>query len=75
MNIFGKEISAAIFDMDGTMFDTRASANDYAQTGISGFIWASMSDELLINSLGLSAVRAEHLAKQESTVMIIHMPR
>ena len=62
--IFKEEtIQAAIFDMDGTMFDTerlrfttisQASAELFGQT---------ISDDILIGSLGLSARKAEELAK------------
>ncbi|WP_409422378.1 HAD-IA family hydrolase [Pseudaeromonas sp. ZJS20] len=63
MDIFGKSISAAIFDMDGTMLDTerlRLTMLKQASTELHG---QSMSDELLMDSLGLSAQRAEALAK------------
>jgi HAD superfamily hydrolase (TIGR01509 family) len=65
MNILGKEISAAIFDMDGTMFDTERLRMAMLKQASQDLYGQSMSDELLIHSLGLSAVRAENLAKQE----------
>jgi len=63
MEILGKSISAAIFDMDGTMLDTerlRFVMLKQASAELSG---QSMSEALLLDSLGLSAVRAEALAK------------
>jgi HAD superfamily hydrolase (TIGR01509 family) len=65
MKLIDKDITAAIFDMDGTMFDTErlrmktlkeASLERYGKT---------MPDKLLLDSLGLSSVSAQRLAKEE----------
>jgi len=57
-------IESAIFDMDGTMFDTerlRFKTLTQAAQELSG---RSFTEEVLIGSLGLSAKKAEELAKQ-----------
>ncbi|WP_124065567.1 HAD family hydrolase [Clostridium sp. E02] len=65
MRIKNKEITAAIFDMDGTMFDTerlrmkmlkQASLEQYGKT---------IPEQLLFDSLGLSSVSAKQLSLQE----------
>ncbi|MFK0310990.1 bifunctional mannitol-1-phosphate dehydrogenase/phosphatase [Pseudomonas sp. NPDC090233] len=59
----GKRIFSAIFDMDGTLFDTerlRFKTLKQASTEIFG---KTLSEETLIGSLGLSAKKAEALAK------------
>lgn len=63
MDIFGKSISAAIFDMDGTMLDTERLRFTMLKQASAELYGQSMSDELLMDSLGLSALRAEALAK------------
>lgn len=59
----GKRIFSAIFDMDGTMFDTerlRFRTLKQASLEIAG---KALGEHTLIGSLGLSAKRAEALAK------------
>ncbi|SUD70139.1 HAD family hydrolase [Pseudomonas putida] len=59
----GKRIFSAIFDMDGTMFDTerlRFKTLKQASLEIAG---KALSEQTLIGSLGLSAKKAEALAK------------
>lgn len=59
----GRKIQSAIFDMDGTMFDTerlRFKTLKQASQELSG---KPLTDETLIGSLGLSAKKAEELAK------------
>lgn len=59
-----KEFRAAIFDMDGTMFDTerlRFSTLRQASLQLHG---QTISDEILYGSLGLSAKKAKALAQQ-----------
>ncbi len=60
----GHHIESAIFDMDGTMFDTerlRFKTLNQAAIEIHG---NPFTDELLLDSLGLSAQKAEELAKK-----------
>jgi HAD superfamily hydrolase (TIGR01509 family) len=59
-----KTIDAAIFDMDGTMFDTEKLRMRMLQQASDELFNESMSDQLLIDSLGLSAKAAEELAKK-----------
>ncbi|GAA5231494.1 HAD-IA family hydrolase [Verticiella sediminum] len=59
----GKQIQAAIFDMDGTMFDTerlRFKTLNQASRELTG---KPITETVLMGSLGLSAKRAEALAK------------
>ncbi|NIE78385.1 HAD-IA family hydrolase [Pantoea sp. Ap-967] len=59
----GKTIHSAIFDMDGTMFDTeRLRFKTLKQASLEIFGQA-LSEQTLIGSLGLSAKKAEALAK------------
>ena len=59
----GKKIHSAIFDMDGTMFDTeRLRFRTLKQASLEIF-GKALSEQTLIGSLGLSAKRAEALAK------------
>lgn len=59
----GKKILSAIFDMDGTMFDTeRLRFKTLKQASLEIFGQA-LSEQTLIGSLGLSAKKAEALAK------------
>ncbi|MFJ4345445.1 bifunctional mannitol-1-phosphate dehydrogenase/phosphatase [Pseudomonas sp. NPDC089401] len=59
----GKTIHSAIFDMDGTMFDTeRLRFKTLKQASLEIF-GKALSEQTLIGSLGLSAKKAEALAK------------
>lgn len=64
IKFLGKQIESAIFDMDGTMFDTerlRFQTISQASLELAG---RPIEDRTLIGSLGLSATRAEALAKE-----------
>jgi HAD superfamily hydrolase (TIGR01509 family) len=62
----GKRIFSAIFDMDGTMFDTeRLRFKTLKQASLEIF-GKALSEETLIGSLGLSAKKAEALAKSHN---------
>ncbi|EKT4567531.1 HAD-IA family hydrolase [Pseudomonas sp. DCB_CB] len=59
----GKHIFSAIFDMDGTLFDTeRLRFKTLKQASLEIF-GKALSEQTLIGSLGLSAKKAEALAK------------
>lgn len=59
-----KQITSAIFDMDGTLFDTeRLRFQTLTQAALELF-GKPFSEDVLLGSLGLSAKRAEALAKQ-----------
>lgn len=59
----GKQILSAIFDMDGTLFDTeRLRFKTLKQASLEIF-GKALSEDTLIGSLGLSATKAEALAK------------
>ena len=58
-NIFG-----AIFDMDGTMFDTERLRFQTIEQAALELIGVEFSVQYLLSCLGLSAKSAEHLAKQ-----------
>ncbi|CAI3798287.1 Phosphoglycolate phosphatase [Pseudomonas sp. MM221] len=59
----GKRIFSAIFDMDGTLFDTeRLRFRTLKQASLEIF-GKALSEHTLIGSLGLSAAKAEALAK------------
>ena len=59
----GKHIFSAIFDMDGTLFDTeRLRFKTLKQASLEIF-GKALSEHTLIGSLGLSAKKAEALAK------------
>lgn len=64
MTFKGQKIDAAIFDMDGTMFDTERLRFRTLQTASKSLIGESISDQLLMDSLGISAASAEKLAKK-----------
>ena len=60
----GKTIHSAIFDMDGTMFDTeRLRFHTLKQASLELF-GQEFSDETLVGSLGLSVQKAEALARE-----------
>ena len=64
IDFLGKRIESAIFDMDGTMFDTeRLRFQTIAQASLE-LAGRPIEERTLIGSLGLSAVRAEALAKE-----------
>lgn len=59
----GKRIFSAIFDMDGTMFDTERLRFKTLKQAALEIYGTPLSEETLIGSLGLSAKKAEELAK------------
>lgn len=59
----GKRIFSAIFDMDGTMFDTERLRFKTLKQASQEIFGKPLSEETLIGSLGLSAKKAEALAK------------
>lgn len=59
----GKRIFSAIFDMDGTMFDTERLRFKTLKQAASEIFGTPLSEATLIGSLGLSAKKAEALAK------------
>jgi HAD superfamily hydrolase (TIGR01509 family) len=59
-----KNLEAAIFDMDGTMFDTERLRCKMLKQASKEIFGEEISDQLLDASLGISAVNAEKLAKQ-----------
>jgi HAD superfamily hydrolase (TIGR01509 family) len=59
-----KLIEGAIFDMDGTMFDTETLRFKMLKQASKEIYGKEISDQLLYNSLGISAVTAEKLAKE-----------
>jgi len=63
MKLWNKEIEAVIFDMDGTMFDTERLRFQMLKQASKELYGVEMSDQLLYDSLGLSAVTGEQLAK------------
>lgn len=64
MKFFEREINAAIFDMDGTMFDTERLRIDMLKRASSEIFGEAIADELLYDCLGVSAVTAEQLSKE-----------
>ncbi|MDD3228670.1 MAG: HAD-IA family hydrolase [Oscillospiraceae bacterium] len=64
MNLHNRTIRAAIFDMDGTMFDTERLRMQALQKASHEICGKSMDKEVLMRSLGLSAVASEALAKK-----------
>ncbi|WP_339495620.1 bifunctional mannitol-1-phosphate dehydrogenase/phosphatase [Pseudomonas sp. RA_105y_Pfl2_P56] len=59
----GKRILSAIFDMDGTMFDTERLRFRTLKQASNEIFGKPLSEQTLIGSLGLSAKKAEALAK------------
>lgn len=59
----GKRIFSAIFDMDGTMFDTERLRFKTLKQASMEIFGKALSEQTLIGSLGLSAKKAEALAK------------
>jgi HAD superfamily hydrolase (TIGR01509 family) len=58
-----KTIEGAIFDMDGTMFDTERLRFKMLKQASREVFGQELSDQILYDSLGVSAVTAEKLAK------------
>lgn len=65
MKLIDKDITAAIFDMDGTMFDTERLRMKVLNEASLEQYGKPMPNQLLLNSLGLSSVSAQQLAKEE----------
>ncbi len=59
-----KNLEGAIFDMDGTMFDTERLRFKVLKQASKEITGEEISDQLLYDSLGVSAVTAEKFAKQ-----------
>ena len=59
----GKRIFSAIFDMDGTMFDTERLRFKTLKQAAEEIYGTPLSEATLIGSLGLSAKKAEALAR------------
>lgn len=63
MNFHGHSIQAALFDMDGTMFDTERLRFQTLKQASRELFGEAIDDQVLLGSLGLSARKAEALAK------------
>jgi HAD superfamily hydrolase (TIGR01509 family) len=61
----GKPFEGAIFDMDGTMFDTERLRFKMLKKASKEIFGKELSDQILYDSLGVSAVTAERLAKEQ----------
>jgi haloacid dehalogenase superfamily, subfamily IA, variant 3 with third motif having DD or ED len=57
-------LEGAIFDMDGTLFDTEKLRIEMLKQASKEIFGEAISDQILYDSLGVSAVTAEKLAKQ-----------
>lgn len=64
MRFLEKDFEAFIFDMDGTMFDTERLRFQMLKEASLKLYGVEMSDDLLYDSLGVSAVTGEELAKK-----------
>ncbi|MFA6866755.1 MAG: HAD-IA family hydrolase [Clostridia bacterium] len=64
MKFLTKNINSAIFDMDGTMFDTERLRIEMIKEASLQIYGERMSDDLLIASLGVNAKTAEDMAKE-----------
>lgn len=64
MKLIDKDITAAIFDMDGTMFDTERLRMKTLKEASLELYGETIPDKLLLDSLGLSSVSAKRLAKE-----------
>lgn len=64
MRFFDKPFTAAIFDMDGTMFDTERLRMDMLKKAARELYGEEMDDGLLIDCLGVSAITAEQMARE-----------
>lgn len=60
----GKDIDCAIFDMDGTMFDTERLRFKTLSQAAEELFGKPFTEAVLLGSLGLSAAKAEELAQQ-----------
>lgn len=65
MNFETKNINAAIFDMDGTMFDTERLRMKMIKKASEMICGNSIDDHILIDCLGLSAKSSEELFKKK----------
>ncbi|WP_130804979.1 bifunctional mannitol-1-phosphate dehydrogenase/phosphatase [Acinetobacter ihumii] len=61
----GSPVQGALFDMDGTMFDTERLRFQTLKQASQELIGQAFSDEYLMQCLGLSATTAEQLAQQQ----------
>ena len=59
-----KTLEAVIFDMDGTIFDTERLRFKMLKQASEEIFGQEISDQILYDSLGVSAVTAEKLAKE-----------
>ena len=64
LKFHGQTILGAIFDMDGTMFDTERLRFQTLKQASKELIGEEFSDDYLMSCLGLSAKRAQELAEQ-----------
>ena len=69
MNFHGHFIQAALFDMDGTMFDTERLRFQTLRQASTELFGEAIDDQVLLGSLGLSARKAEALAKSRGQAL------